>query len=303
MNAAAVTSPNHFLYFPGNYRWSAGMLGALSSAPYGGSDIAEVDRVGRRLRERMGDDEAWFQVWREEGDILRARAEAAQARAHPLTAASNYLRACLHYQMSDHFRQPKDDHAMAVYRESIVCFRKFAALTDRPRIEAVELPSRDGPFPAYFVHAENSTAPRNPCVVRFGGFDTQKELQYLRGTPDLVRRGISCLLVDGPGQGEAIRFRGMHLRHDFEIAGSAALDYLATRPDVDLGSRRHRRHEPGRLLCAALCRIGQALQGLRRVGRNVGLSPHMGAAHRGAETGGAGGSGRAPVMGVRRRDL
>ncbi|MES2563494.1 MAG: prolyl oligopeptidase family serine peptidase [Pseudomonadota bacterium] len=233
MNATAVMQPDHFVYFPGNYRWSAGMLGALSSAPYGGPDIAEVDRVGRKLRGSQGDDEAWFQAWRNEGDILRARADTAQARRHSLTAASNYLRACLHYQMSDHFRQPKDDHAMAVYRESIVCFKQFAALTDRPRIEVVELPSRDGPFPAYFVHAENSTAARNPCVVRFGGFDTQKELQYLRGTPDLVRRGISCLLVDGPGQGEAIRFRGMHLRPDFEIAGSAAIDYLETRSDVD----------------------------------------------------------------------
>ena len=28
---AAATQPNHFVYFPGNYRWSAGMLGALSS--------------------------------------------------------------------------------------------------------------------------------------------------------------------------------------------------------------------------------------------------------------------------------
>lgn len=59
MTAAAATPPNHFVYFPGNYRWSAGMLGALSSAPYGGSDIAEVDRVSRRLRNRLGDGEAW----------------------------------------------------------------------------------------------------------------------------------------------------------------------------------------------------------------------------------------------------
>ena len=45
MNAAAGTQPDHFVYFPGNYRWSAGMLGALSSAPYGGSDITEIDRA------------------------------------------------------------------------------------------------------------------------------------------------------------------------------------------------------------------------------------------------------------------
>ena len=56
----------------------------------------------------------------------------------------------------------------------------------------------------------------------------------MRGTTELVRRGFSVLLVDGPGQGESIRFRGMRIRHDFEVAGSAALDYLATRPDVDI---------------------------------------------------------------------
>jgi dipeptidyl aminopeptidase/acylaminoacyl peptidase len=234
MNASASKEPNHFTYFPGNYRWSAAMLSVLGSTPFGGPEIAEVDRVGRRLREALGDDEAWFRVWRDGGDALRTRARAAEEKRHPLTAAANYLRACLHYQISDHFRQPKDEPALAVFRESIDCFKRFAALTDRPRIEVVDVPSPAGAFPAYFVHAENSAQSRHPCVVRFGGFDTQKEIQYLRGTADLVRRGLSCLVVDGPGQGEAIRFRGMYLRHDFEVVGSAALDYLATRSDVDM---------------------------------------------------------------------
>jgi len=234
LSATAGNAPHYFTYYPGNYRWSAEMLVILSTAPYGGAEISEVDRIGRKLRDRVGDDEAWFQAWREGADLLRDRADVAEAKGHPLTAASNYLRACFYYQCGDHFRQPKDREAIAVFRQSLDCFRKFAKLTDRPRIEAVEIPFADGAFPAYFVHAENNNEKRKPCVVRFGGFDTQKEMQYLRGIPGLVRRGFSCLLVDGPGQGESIRFRGMHMRHDFEIAGSAALDYLATRSDVDI---------------------------------------------------------------------
>jgi dipeptidyl aminopeptidase/acylaminoacyl peptidase len=70
-------------------------------------------------------------------------------------------------------------------------------------------------------------------VVFFDGLDITKELQFLRGVPDLVRRGISCLVLDGPGNGEAIRFHGLPLRYDYEVAGSAALDYLMTRSDVD----------------------------------------------------------------------
>jgi len=39
--------------------------------------------------------------------------------------------------------------------------------------------------------------------------------------------------VDGPGNGESIRFRGRPLRYDYEVAGSAALDHLSTRADID----------------------------------------------------------------------
>ena len=48
-----------FIYFPENYRWSMGLLLCLSGAPWGGAEIDEVNRVGRALREKVGDDEAW----------------------------------------------------------------------------------------------------------------------------------------------------------------------------------------------------------------------------------------------------
>jgi dipeptidyl aminopeptidase/acylaminoacyl peptidase len=64
--------------------------------------------------------------------------------------------------------------------------------------------------------------------------DVTKEMIFLyAGTPELVKRGMACLLVDGPGNGESIRFRGIPLRYDYDVAGSAAVDYLETRKDVD----------------------------------------------------------------------
>ena len=39
--------------------------------------------------------------------------------------------------------------------------------------------------------------------------------------------------MDGPGTGEAIRFRNHFLRYDYEVAGSACIDYLEKRGDVD----------------------------------------------------------------------
>ena len=37
-------------YFSDNYRWSAGLIIALGTAPWGSSDLGEVDRVGKRLK-------------------------------------------------------------------------------------------------------------------------------------------------------------------------------------------------------------------------------------------------------------
>jgi alpha-beta hydrolase superfamily lysophospholipase len=230
---SAGGEPNYFMYFPAHYRWSAEMLAMLSTAPYGGADLSEIDRIGRQLKSCVGDDDAWFHAWTAGGDLLSRRAAQAEDARHRFTAASLYLRACAQYQHAEHFRHPKDAAAMATFRRSVECFEKYMSLADRPRIEKVEIQYEHGALPAYFVHAEWKTGTRAPCVVRFGGFDTQKELQYLRGVADLARRGFSVLLVDGPGMGESIRFRGIHLHHDYELVGSACLDYLATRSDVD----------------------------------------------------------------------
>ena len=43
-----------FTYFPGNYRWSHGVLIALGGAPWGGAEIDEVHRIGLRLKDRDG---------------------------------------------------------------------------------------------------------------------------------------------------------------------------------------------------------------------------------------------------------
>lgn len=236
MTAGVSTPPRHanwFTYFPEDYRWSAAVSGVLTTAPYGGAELGEVDRVGRRLRGQVGDDGAWFEAWCEEGRRLRAWAAEAEAAGRRLTAAQVHLRACSYLQIGERFRTPKDEAALTAYRQALDSFRGFAALTDRPGIEAVEVPYQGVSLPAWFVHAENAPPGPRPCVVYFDGLDITKELCYLRGGPEIVRRGMSCLIVDGPGNGESIRFRGLPLRYDYELAGTAALEYLGTRPDVD----------------------------------------------------------------------
>jgi dipeptidyl aminopeptidase/acylaminoacyl peptidase len=50
---------------------------------------------------------------------------------------------------------------------------------------------------------------------------------------DLARRGVSTLMIDHPGVGEALRLRGLAGRHDSEAWVSPAVDVLQSRLDVD----------------------------------------------------------------------
>lgn len=226
---------NYFMYFPGNYRWSAAFLNMMSLTPYGASEIGELYKIGRLLDGKApDDDEAWFGACVRIADGVRGHAERFDRSGHPVSAAHAYLRACNYYQMAERFRTPKDSAALEVFQTSIRCFHRHAALSDL-KIEVVEVPFEGGSLPGYFVPAQNVKSRPAPCVLFFDGFDITKELQYLRGVPDLVKRGISCLVMDGPGTGESIRFRGHHLRHDYEVAGSACVDFLEKRDDVDPG--------------------------------------------------------------------
>src|SRR5712691_180132 len=47
---AEKKDPPYFMYFPGNYRWSAAFINMLSSAPYGGSEIGELHKIGTLLK-------------------------------------------------------------------------------------------------------------------------------------------------------------------------------------------------------------------------------------------------------------
>jgi len=225
--------PRYFMYFPGNYRWSAAFVNMLGRSSFGGSDISELHKIGRLLDAKDGDDDqAWFAACVSVAGEVHGHADAFRASGHSISAAAFYLRACHYYQMGERFRTPKDQAALEVYRTAVECFHQFVAHTDL-KIEIVEVPFEGTSLPGYFVHAQNTALARKPCAVFFDGLDVTKEIQFLAGVPDLIRRGISVLVMDGPGTGEAIRFRALPLRHDYEAAGSACVDYLEGRVDVD----------------------------------------------------------------------
>ncbi|MCC6206814.1 MAG: alpha/beta fold hydrolase [Gammaproteobacteria bacterium] len=87
-------------------------------------------------------------------------------------------------------------------------------------------------MPALFMKAPGVSL-RAPTVVIFNGMDNCKEMSVVFAGIEFAKRGMHTLAIDGPGQGETLRFRGIPSRHDYEVPGTAAYDHVAQRADVD----------------------------------------------------------------------
>jgi alpha-beta hydrolase superfamily lysophospholipase len=223
-----------FTYFPGNYRWSHGLLIGLNMAPWGGAEIGEVNRIGLRLKDCVGDDNAWFREWAREARKVEDRGRERIAEGHGVSGAQYLQRASAYYHVGERFLQPKSKEGLDAYMRGVDCLRDAAKYFKRPRLQHVQIPYEGTSLPAIYVHAESATkSDKVPAMVFFDGLDVTKEIQYLKGIADLAARGIACLIVDGPGNGESIRFRKLYLRHDTEHYATPTFDWLAARPEVD----------------------------------------------------------------------
>jgi dienelactone hydrolase len=219
--------------FPGNLRWSNATQIVKGMVPWAAAAMGEIDAVVQRLqaREHDGDpDRAWREEWGAMGDKVAKIADTAAAEGRQITAGNNYMRAGNYFYSAERFIAPGPDK-MAMYRKALACYR--AALQRlHPNVEVVDVPYEEKSLAAYFMKAPGATG-RAPTVVLFDGMDNCKEMSVIFAGIEFAKRGIHTLAIDGPGQGETQRLRQIHSRPDYEVPGTAAYDYVASRPDVD----------------------------------------------------------------------
>ena len=223
-----------FQYFPTNYVWSMAVVAALNN----GGFIDEVDRACRPVLEasKNGDDagtELLYASWAKVADRLESAARSDQAADRLVSAADKFYRASLYVSQAERLQSPFWEGRNAAYQRSIDLLKRSVELGD-PRFTAVEVPFQDTSFPAYFYRAETKDGTPAPVVIQWNGLDSTKEMMYYSGfCKELARRGISTLMVDTPGSGEALRLRGLTSRFDTETWAAACVDYLETQDEVD----------------------------------------------------------------------
>lgn len=220
--------------FPGNYVWNL----SVNLALMGGGSIGEIDLACRPIREAAarGEDAGtalFFDSWVKIANQVAEKAAIDERAGRLLSASAKYGRASGYLLTAERMQSRDYAPRWEAYKRGLAYFRKRIELA-KENCEFVEIPYEGKAYTGLFIKAHNTGGRPAPCMVSCNGLDSMKEQIYGAGNAwAFAVRGISTLLVDQPGTGEALRLRGLNGVYDSERWASRAVDYLQTRKDVD----------------------------------------------------------------------
>lgn len=220
-----------YRYYPDNHPWSFLVQRLMDEAVQDGADLNECFRTLERIPDK--DFESWYREWMRTGEKIERLAQEAAQKGHLMTAKDEYIRAFTYYRTAQFWLEYEDPRKNSAFLKALDCFQKSNRL--RPSLyERVAIPFEGITLPGYFVPAQGKTKGKAPVVLYVGGADTFAEQLIFMGVSRITKRGISCLTMTGPGQGEMVRLKKLYACPDYEKPIGAALDFLAMRKDVNL---------------------------------------------------------------------
>lgn len=223
-----------FEYFPDKYVWNLAVVSALNS----GGLIDEVDRACRPIRSALqgGEDltsERFLGAWTALADQLVGQGEEAESRGSHRSAGEAYFRATNYLCNAERMLSNSDPDRIPTHRRVLALAQRSFDLRDQ-RISRVAIPFEGATLPGYFSAAPATDDGPAPVMIMVNGLDSTKEHMYTSSHwEELATRGISCLMLDQPGTGEALRLHGLPARVATETWAGACVDWLVARDDVD----------------------------------------------------------------------
>ncbi len=222
-----------FRYFPTNYVWNLSVDLAIEM----GARIGEIEQMCAPLQEaaRAPDAEgtqAFRATWQTMADKLCGLAQEDEARGRLLSAGEKYGRAAAYLITAERLQAHGAPGREPVYTRMLDVFARSLELA-RDNCVRVEIPYEGKHISGLYTRAEG-VAGRAPLLVQVNGLDSTKEMKVRVGLPAwLARRGVSSLVIDQPGSGEALRLHGMPARYDTEHWASRVVDWLEQQAEVD----------------------------------------------------------------------
>lgn len=222
-----------FRYFPTNYVWDLSVNLAIEM----GARIGEIEEMCKPLTEAAKQPDAagtaaFRETWARMADKLCGLAEEDEAAGRLFSAGEKYSRASTYYLTCERLQAHGAPGREALYQRVLQTFARGIELS-KENCERVEIPYEGKHISGLLVRAEGVNGPA-PILLQVNGLDSTKEMKYRVGLPAwLAKRGVSSLIIDQPGTGEALRLHNLTARYDSEHWASRVVDWLEIRSDVD----------------------------------------------------------------------
>ena len=224
-----------FKYFPTNYVWNLSVDLAIEM----GAKMGEIEEMCGPLQEAAtqpdaAGTQAFKATWLRMADKLCELAVEDEARGRLISAGDKYTRAATYVITAERLQAQGSEGRLDLYRRFLALFDKGVRLSGE-NCRRVEIPYGDAHLSALWVQADGvSPSTPAPMLVQLNGLDSTKEMKHRVGLPRwLAQRGVSSLLVDQPGTGEALRLHGMPAVYNSEVWASKVVDWLETQQGVD----------------------------------------------------------------------
>ncbi|MFL2546090.1 MAG: alpha/beta hydrolase family protein [Candidatus Rariloculaceae bacterium] len=177
--------------------------------------MADFDRL---------DQDLWASLWMRNGDDYMMGAKAAESTSVD-EARDLYYNAWRNFNVGRWPTEKNSPGKRESYEKALAAFHEYGRLLE-PSVETVRIPFEDSELVAYMRIPESSGPV--PLVLGINGLDSRKE-DVIAGADRYVANGVGVFAMDMPGTGQSPVLIDVGSERIF----SAALDYLATREDVD----------------------------------------------------------------------
>lgn len=195
----------------------------------GQADVGECLETASRINSSHPD--SWAEEWTKTADRLLLAAQEAEKQNHNVSAGQAYLRSATYYSAALH--RQNNPKAPIVKNNALAASKYFLKAINLLGIpaERVQIPYENTSLPGYFFRSPVAKGPAPVLIVHQGRDGWAIHCKYIADAA--MSRGYHCLLLDGPGQGEALRIQGLPFRPDWENVVTPVVDYLIACKDVD----------------------------------------------------------------------
>jgi 2,6-dihydroxypseudooxynicotine hydrolase len=186
--------------------------------------LTDFQEVTRELKSW----DEWCGAWSARAELHESLGRDALAKRNFISAAEHLSRAAVYYHFAKFLFVQDVAQMKSAHMKAVEC-HKLALPHLAPPGEYLRIPY-EGKSLAAVLRKPLGVA-RPPVVLMAMGLDSAKE-EMLAYQQTFLGRGLATLTFDGPGQGEAEY--DFPIRGDYEVAVKAVIDFVETRPDLDL---------------------------------------------------------------------